>query len=203
MRALPVVALGAFGVALGLLSDVHGMASVLCRAGSGMPVGLIIALGGLVVSMLPGPSRQAGPRLLAGVIRTLRARAPGVLSSGAGPRERSFVELAEGVEALVARLEASEQFAGCAAHDLRASLGLVQGQLELALRRERSAAEYRLAIQDALEAARETRALADDLLALGEAGQPRSGERTRFVSVHAAVRGAARVVHQSPKSGRW
>lgn len=72
-------------------------------------------------------------------------------------------DMADKIAALVAT---QRRFVANAAHELRSPLTRLYGELQLAARKERSAAEYKEAIGQALEATRQLKALADDLLTL-------------------------------------
>ncbi|WP_051195800.1 sensor histidine kinase [Meiothermus rufus] len=77
--------------------------------------------------------------------------------------KQSLNAMLERLEALV---EAQSRFTADAAHDLRTPLAVLKGDLEITLRRERSAAEYREALERMrLEVGRLIR-LAEDLLTL-------------------------------------
>jgi two-component system heavy metal sensor histidine kinase CusS len=81
------------------------------------------------------------------------------------------------------RLAERERFVARAAHELRAPLTVVYGQLALALRRPRDEHEYRAAIEEALESATELRALTEDLLDLAGAASAGSFEPTSVARV--------------------
>jgi heavy metal sensor kinase len=76
--------------------------------------------------------------------------------------------LAETLNAMLARLEAAftqmRRFAADAAHELRTPLTAHKGQIEVALRAERSREEYRRVLQSSLEEVERLIRLADDLL---------------------------------------
>lgn len=84
------------------------------------------------------------------------------------------VQLARDVDEMVRRLEilveGQKRFVAHAAHELRSPLTALYGELQLALRRSRSADEYRTTIEESLESASRLKALADDLLALARIG---------------------------------
>ena len=92
------------------------------------------------------------------------------------------VQLARDVDEMVRRLailvEGQQRFVAHAAHELRSPLTALYGELQLALRRSRSAAEYRSAIEEALDSARRLKALAEDLLALARIGSEREAPHT-------------------------
>ena len=77
--------------------------------------------------------------------------------------ERTFVRLAEAY----AR---QERFSADAAHELRTPVSIVISQAEVALRRERTPAEYRDALQHVLDAARRMQETVDSLLLIARGG---------------------------------
>jgi heavy metal sensor kinase len=91
--------------------------------------------------------------------------------------------LAETLNSMLARLE--ETFAGMrrfsadAAHELRTPLTALKGELEVALRAERSPAEYRRALWTCLEEVDALIALAEDLLLMARSSAGLDGARTR------------------------
>jgi two-component system OmpR family sensor kinase len=95
------------------------------------------------------------------------------------------VQLAHDVDEMVRRLEilveGQQRFIAHAAHELRSPLTSLYGELQLALRRSRSADEYRSAIEEALDSARRLKALAEDLLALARIGAEREPSLTPVV----------------------
>jgi two-component system heavy metal sensor histidine kinase CusS len=97
------------------------------------------------------------------------------------------------MEHLGAELESHKRFLAMAAHELRAPLTLVHGQLALALRRPRNEAEYRSAIGEALSAASHLRALTEDLLDLERARACRNRPAVP-TSIARVTRSAARFV---------
>ncbi len=88
-----------------------------------------------------------------------------------------LVPIVDRLNALLARLDAAFQrertFSADAAHELRTPLAGLRSTFEVALTRNRDAAEYREAIAGGLRIAREMQAMTDNLLALAriEAGQ--------------------------------
>lgn len=68
------------------------------------------------------------------------------------------------VRRLAGLLETQERFLAEAAHELRTPLTALQGELELALRRERSAEDYKKALADAFTDAKRLSALSEGLL---------------------------------------
>lgn len=83
-------------------------------------------------------------------------------------------QLAQDIDRMIERLEslvgAQQRFVAHAAHELRSPLTALYGELQLALRRERTADEYRDTIKEAMGSAKRLIALAEDLLALARLG---------------------------------
>ncbi len=73
------------------------------------------------------------------------------------------------LERLDLAFEAQRRFTADASHELRSPLTALQGELELALRRERTPDEYRRVIASALEEAQRLARTAEDLLTLARA----------------------------------
>jgi two-component system heavy metal sensor histidine kinase CusS len=118
------------------------------------------------------------------------AVAAGDLDARVGDRAGGTVEtrmLAERLDQMISRLaelvSSQRVFVSSAAHELRSPLTSLRGELELALRRERSAAEYKETIERALSDAVSLVLLADDLLALARVEE----------KVHAAKKPTVRV----------
>ncbi|GAA1979747.1 HAMP domain-containing sensor histidine kinase [Microbacterium pumilum] len=89
---------------------------------------------------------------------------------------------------VAAALAAQRRFVDDASHELRTPLTAIQAQLELALLRPRSVAEYRDACEKALEATHALGAIADDLLVASEDARERSD--LSFVAIGDAVQRA-------------
>ncbi|HEY6878040.1 MAG TPA: ATP-binding protein, partial [Polyangiales bacterium] len=85
-------------------------------------------------------------------------------------RENEAAQLARDVNQMIARLSAllsnHRVFIAHAAHELRSPLTSLYGELSHALRKSRSAEEYKQAIAEALDATKRLMSLAEDLLAL-------------------------------------
>jgi two-component system heavy metal sensor histidine kinase CusS len=84
-------------------------------------------------------------------------------------------------------------FVSSAAHELRSPLTSLRGELELALRRERSPDEYKETIERALADAVALVSLADDLLALARVDDRRSGVKRDTVMVRDVLEDAKRM----------
>jgi len=133
----------------------------------------LVGPAGLLVSCL------AGYLLAAAALRpveVMRRRASEISHDRAGqrlplPRARDELRrLGETLNAMLARLEGAlrreRQFVADASHELRTPLTLLRTELELALRRPRSAEELREALRSAAEETERLTRLADDLLVL-------------------------------------
>lgn len=102
---------------------------------------------------------------------------------GADPSARERLPVAEGggelaalardVNALLDRLEASldaqQRFTGDASHELRTPLAILRSELEVALRRDRTTAEYRDALTNCREESERLSRLVENLIALARA----------------------------------
>jgi heavy metal sensor kinase len=91
--------------------------------------------------------------------------------------------LAETLNAMLARLEDAfaevRRFAADAAHELRTPLTVLRGEIEVALRGERSPDEYRRVLQSSLEEVERLTHLAEDLLLLSRFSVTVSAPRQR------------------------
>lgn len=110
------------------------------------------------------------------------------------PLEGTASELAELARVLnetFARLqeafERQTRFTADASHELRTPLSIVLSHLELALRKERSAAEYREAIETALRGAERMRAVVEGLLTLARADAGTLSMARDRIAMRAAV----------------
>ena len=121
-------------------------------------------------------ARWLGSRLSADVdaiASVAREVASGNLRARVGRGARGSTEtqaLGSDLDQMVAELDrlmaAQQTFVSHAAHELRSPLATVRGELQLALRRPRSAEEYKASIEDALTEVEELISLAQDLLVL-------------------------------------
>ncbi|HYQ46571.1 MAG TPA: HAMP domain-containing sensor histidine kinase [Polyangiaceae bacterium] len=114
-----------------------------------------------------------------------RRVAAGDLSArvGGGVPHEDIARLGRDVDSMIEQLSAlvtsQQKFVSYAAHELRSPLTAAYGELSNALRKERSAADYKEAIECALEATQHMRTLAEDLLVLARSGAgPASGARS-------------------------
>ena len=113
------------------------------------------------------------------------------------------VQLARDVDEMVRRLailvEGQQRFVAHAAHELRTPLTALYGELQLALRRSRSAEEYRAAIEEALDSARRLKLLAEDLLALARIGSEREAPHTPVALDEVAKNAATWVAQEASR----
>jgi len=158
---------------------------------------LILPLALLVASI-------AGYALAAGALRpveAMRRRAASVSADRPGrlpvpPSRDEVSRLAVTLNDMLARLEAAfeheRRFVSDASHELRTPLALLRAELELALRRPRSADELREALHSAAEETERLTRLAEDLLLIARADQgalPVRRERVAAGEVLATVAG--------------
>jgi two-component system heavy metal sensor histidine kinase CusS len=110
-------------------------------------------------------------------------------------REDEVAQLGRDVNQMIARLSAllsnHQLFIAHAAHELRSPLTTLYGELSHAVRKSRSAEEYKQAIEEALDATKRLMALAEDLLALARLAD-RDVELTQELELGALVQRAAR-----------
>ena len=101
--------------------------------------------------------------------------------------------LSETLNSMLDRLEAAfretSRFTADASHELRTPLSLIRTSAEVALRRERTAGEYRQALESILREAERTSGLVQDLLTLARADAGVDGLQRAVVDVGALLRG--------------
>jgi signal transduction histidine kinase len=149
--------------------------------------------------------------------RTLNAADPGWCLDEAGTGDE-LDELGQAFNDLLGRLsvafERQRRFSGDASHQLRTPLTVLIGQIEVALRNERPAEEYRRVLKSALARAVQLRQIVEALLFLGRAegeAQLPGGEPVdlgQWVAAYLADRPAngcaVEVVHRATElSGPW
>lgn len=87
------------------------------------------------------------------------------------------------VDEVLARLQtvvhSQRRFIANAAHELRSPLTALYGEVTLVLRKERSAAEHRAALEEVLDATGRLNTLADELLTLARLGAGTGAPRHR------------------------
>ena len=107
---------------------------------------------------------------------------------------REFASLVHVLNTMLTRIdvafEAQRRFTADASHELRSPLTALRGELDLALRRERTDEEYRTAISSALEEATRLSEVAADLLTLARSDSGVMTLRLESVDVGARVMAA-------------
>jgi two-component system heavy metal sensor histidine kinase CusS len=137
----------------------------------------------------------------------LRRAADGDLGARVGEtsRDRETLRLAADVDETIARLgglvDAQQRFVANAAHELRSPLTTLYGELQQALRRPRSEAEYRAAIEESLASTRSLLRLSEDLLALARVGSTSAGERADVALREVVTAAAASTAAQAEAAG--
>lgn len=179
---------------------VYAEAPAVTLAHSALPFALRFAVVGVLVSVFAGVAQA---RAMTHALRPLAqaAREAAQISAiGGGPRlsEDAPAEVAAllgAFNALLGRLEASfaaqTRFTDQAAHELRTPVAGLRGGIEVALRRPRTAEEYRSVLAATLEQADRLTALVDGLLTLArvDAGQAEQGREVEHAAMlaHAAA----------------
>ena len=155
------------------------------------PIGLLLAtLGGYLLA-----AAALRP------VETMRRRASAVSATTPGarlpvpPSRDEIRDLAETLNEMLARLEAAleheRRFVADASHELRTPLALLKAELELALRRPRTAEELRAAVGSAAEETDRLVVLAEDLLLIARSDQEALGLRVEPVDLGALARSTA------------
>jgi signal transduction histidine kinase len=155
------------------------------------PIGLLLAtLGGyLLAAAALRPVESMRRRASAISARTPGTRLP------VPPSRDEIRDLAETLNEMLARLEAAleheRRFVADASHELRTPLALLKAELELALRRPRTAEELRAAVGSAAEETDRLVLLAEDLLFIARSDQEALGLRVEPVDLGELVRSTA------------
>jgi signal transduction histidine kinase len=138
----------------------------------GIPCGLLVVAAGLwaVTGRTLRPLQDAARRLEALDVDRLAARMP-----VANPHDEvghMVIALNRMLDRVAAAVGEMQRFTADAAHELRTPLAVLRTGLDVALARERSTADYRAALVEALEGTDRLACLAEDLLTLArlEAG---------------------------------
>ncbi len=162
------------------LKDMQGDEALIRRSMALAVLVAVIWVGGLVSYIVGRYTR--GHRAIAEVARRV---SDGDLSVRVGhaAHDPEVQPVAADIDHMVERLQvlvsSQQQFIAHAAHELRSPLTALYGELQLALRKPRSAEEYREALQESLDSARRLRDLAESLLALARLGGAEVGVPTR------------------------
>ncbi|MFV1985983.1 MAG: sensor histidine kinase [Gemmatimonadota bacterium] len=87
----------------------------------------------------------------------------------ASSEHRQLVEVLNDVfDRLLRAVQAQRRFTADASHEIRTPLAIIQGDIEVALRRERTKEEYREVLSSTMQEARRLTRIADDLLTLAK-----------------------------------
>jgi two-component system, OmpR family, sensor kinase len=181
-------------------ADLDGDAAFLARAMLtvfGVAVAWTAALAWWIVGRLTRTHRDivaVARRVAAGDF----AARVGAGKGGADP-EGLGRDIDDMIERLAVLLRGQQQFIAQAAHELRSPLTALYGELSFALRRERTAAEYRSLIEEALGATRRLKALAEDLLSLARLGAERRIPEEP-VAISDVVAAAVRVLEEEAQT---
>jgi signal transduction histidine kinase len=203
------------GIVLTVATPLAPMEATLAALGWFL-VALTVGIWSLAALLCRRLSRRALAPLarLAASARDLNATDPGWSLDEAGTGDE-LDDLGRAFNELLARLhvafERQRRFSSDASHQLRTPLAVLIGQLEVALRHERSSEEYHRVLKSALVHAVQLRQIVEALLFLGRAegeAQLPEGEPLdlgRWVADYLASRPAsgrsAEVVHRSEDSG--
>jgi two-component system OmpR family sensor kinase len=175
----------------------------------------------LVELLVAGPialavASLAGLGLASGALRpveSMRRQAAAISASTPGrrlpvpPAQDEIHRLAETLNDMLARLEAAleheRRFVADASHELRTPLALMRTEIDVALRRTRSARELEEALRSAGEETERLIRLAEDLLLVARADQEGLPVRTGRVQVAALLESvAARFAARARQQGR-
>ncbi len=142
-----------------------------------------LAIGGPVALLLASLAGYALAGATLRPVESMRRRAEEISATVGGRRlpvpaaDDEVARLARTLNAMLARIEAGlereRRFVAEASHELRTPLASLKAELELALRRPRSAEELRDAITSAAEETDRLAALAEDLLVLARSDEGR------------------------------
>ena len=145
-----------------------------------MSISLVVALGWMLAAI--GWVVRRAMREQARVADTLHRLAAGDtgarVSQSVSDRDLRRVggDIDEIAERLARSIDYQRRFITHAAHELRSPLAALYGELQQALRRERTADEYKQSLTSALKASRKLKRLADDLLELARAERNKKPE---------------------------
>jgi heavy metal sensor kinase len=132
----------------------------------GIPAGLLLTAGGLwwVMGRALRPLETAARQMEAVDGADLRTRVP--LANPADEVGRMVAALNRMLDRVAASVAELQRFTADAAHELRTPIAVLRTGLDVALARQRDAAEYRAALEEALEETVRLSQLAEDLLTL-------------------------------------
>ena len=163
---------------------------------------LIVLVGSVLLAPLVARSLARGlARSQEAIASVARRVASGDLSARVGiiSSSQETQQLGHDIDEMIRQLaglvEAQERFVANAAHEFRSPITALYGELSLAVRRERDAAEYKQIILHALESTRHLKSLAQDLLAQAKIHH-RKRDKVRF-SLRDLVQGAIKRVEDA------
>jgi heavy metal sensor kinase len=146
-------------------------------------VGALLLIGGPIALLLAALAGYGALTAALAPVESMRRRAAGIHHAAPGarlpvsPTDDEIARLGETLNEMLARLEdafARERaFVTDASHELRTPLAILKGELELALRDGRSAAELEAALRSAAEETDRVVQLAEDLLVIARSDQGR------------------------------
>lgn len=162
------------------------------------------ALGLALIALLATAATFAGAWWLAGrlvaPVRDITRQAEAIGAATLGRRITAYADTLEYrrlvdvlntmLDRIDAAFEAQHRFTGDASHELRSPLTALRGEIELALRKERSPEEYRRVLASSLEEAERLGDLADELLTLARSDAGEMEPRRRHVRLAEPVRRA-------------
>jgi two-component system sensor histidine kinase MtrB len=149
-------------------------------AGGAVAIGIALLVAWVIARWLLRPVAEAGraARRIAG--GDLSARVPERGRDEVGRWAIEFNRMADSLEATIARLETSQQqnreFVADVAHELRTPLTALQGEVDVALKRDRPAAEYRETLEVVRDGLHHMTEITENLMVLVRA-QERSSEK--------------------------
>lgn len=152
-----------------------------------MAFAFVVALGwaALVASVVAGRLTREHDRIAEVANRVTSGDLTARVAAGSG--DRDVLKLARDVDKMIdtiaALMTSQRRFLAHAAHELRSPITKVYGELQLAVRKERDAAELRRAIHEALDSTRALKNLTDDLLSLAKVAQDSTREDAVLASV--------------------
>jgi two-component system OmpR family sensor kinase len=146
-------------------------------------VGALLLIGGPIALLLAALAGYGALTAALAPVESMRRRAAGIHHAAPGarlpvpPTHDEISRLGETLNEMLARLEdafARERaFVADASHELRTPLAILKGELELALRDGRTAAELQAALRSAAEETDRVVQLAEDLLVMARSDQGR------------------------------
>ena len=133
---------------------------------AGIPAGLLLTAGGLwwVMGRALRPLETAARQMETVDATDLSTRVP--LANPADEVGRMVAALNRMLDRVAVSVAELQRFTADAAHELRTPIAVLRTGLEVALTRERDAADYRAALEEALEETERLSQLAEDLLTL-------------------------------------